>query len=116
MNRVRDMSYRTVAPDLAEVQAMPGLVLLDFGTDWCGHCMAAREPVDAWIDGQTHDQQNIDHLRIEDGRGRALGRHYRVKLWPTLILLRDGQEIARAVRPRVASDLQPLDGSIASAR
>ena len=50
--------------------------------------------------------------RVEDGRGRPLGRAYRVKLWPTLVLLRDGQEIARAVRPRAARDLEPLDAAL----
>ena len=107
MNR-HDASYQPVAPEPAVVAAMPGLVLLDFGTDWCGHCMAAHAAVDAWIGGHP----GIDHLRVEDGRGRPLGRAYRVKLWPTLVLLRDGQEIARVVRPRAADDLQPLDAAL----
>jgi thioredoxin 1 len=84
---------------------MPGLVLLDFGTDWCRHCVAAHVPVDAWLG--AHD--GIDHLRLEDSRGRRLGRIYRIKLWPTLVLLRDGHEIARIVRPRELRDLRPLD-------
>lgn len=100
-----ETSYQSIGPDLAAVEAMRGLVLLDFGTDWCGHCMAARPAVDAW----TAQHDDIDHLRIEDGRSRPLGRAYRVKLWPTLVLLRDGKEIARAVRPREARDLWPLD-------
>ena len=104
----RDASYQAVAPLPATVAAMPGLVLLDFGTDWCGHCLAARTAVDSWIDAHA----GIDHLRVEDGRGRPLGRAYRVKLWPTLVLLRDGQEIARAVRPRAARDLEPLDAAL----
>ena len=103
-----DASYQAVAPEAATVAAMPGLVLLDFGTDWCGHCLAARAAVDAWIGAHA----GIDHLRVEDGRGRPLGRAYRVKLWPTLVLLRDGQEIARAVRPRAAPDLEPLDAAL----
>jgi thioredoxin 1 len=49
---------------------------------------------------------------VEDGRGRPLGRAYRVKLWPTLVLLCDGQEIARAVRPRTPRDLEPLDSAL----
>lgn len=101
----RDTSYQTLAPEPAAVQAMRGVVLLDFGTDWCGHCLAARGAVDAW----THAHDGIDHLRIEDGRGRPLGRAFRVKLWPTLVLLRDGHEIARVVRPREARDLWPLE-------
>lgn len=87
---------------------MPGLVLLDFGTDWCGHCVAARTPVDAWLSPRN----DIDHLRVEDGPGRRLGRAYRVKLWPTLVLLRDGREIARVVRPRSPGDLQPLNAAL----
>jgi thioredoxin 1 len=41
----------------------------------------------------------LRHLKIEDGPGRTLGRSFRVKLWPTLIFLRDGKEVARVVRP-----------------
>jgi thioredoxin 1 len=101
----RDATYQNqaLAPD--EVEAMAGLVVLDFGTDWCGHCIAARAPVDAWVDAHA----GVDLLRVEDGPGRRLGRAYRVKLWPTLVLLRDGREIARVVRPRGLHDLQPLD-------
>jgi thioredoxin 1 len=35
-----------------------------------------------------------------------LGRSYRVKLWPTLVLLRDGQEVGRLVRPAAAQDIE----------
>ena len=78
------------------VSALPGPVVLDFGTEWCGHCAAARGRVDAAL--AAHPE--ITHLRIEDGRGRALGRAFSVKLWPTLVFLRDGQERARCVRPQ----------------
>lgn len=100
----RDASYQSTGPSLDQLQAMPGPVLLDFGTDWCGHCVAARRAVDDWIDAHP----DTAHLRVEDGRGRALGRAFRVKLWPTLVLLRDGRELARAVRPRSAQDLSAL--------
>ena len=101
----RDRSYRPFERSPAAVAAMPGWVLLDFGTDWCGHCMAARSAVDAWREARPE----LDHLRIEDGRGLPLGRAHQVKLWPTLVLLRDGREVARAVRPREARDLWALD-------
>ena len=105
----RDISYTDIAPQDADaVDRLPGLALLDFGTDWCGHCTAARPSVDAWL----ADHADIQHLRIEDGRGRKLGRAHHVKLWPTLVLLRDGDEIARVVRPREARDLWPLDEAL----
>lgn len=84
------------APDRAEVEAIPGPLLLDFGTDWCGHCAAARPLVDAAL--AAHPA--VRHLRIEDGPGRRLGRTFGVKLWPTLVFLRDGVEVSRLVRPR----------------
>ena len=80
---------------LADVQASKGLTLLEFGTEWCGHCRAAQPLIAQALATQSHWQ----HYKVEDGPGRALGRHYRVKLWPTLVLLRDGQEVGRLVRP-----------------
>ena len=48
---------------------------------------------------------DVRHLWIEDGRGKRLGRSFGVKLWPTLVFLLDGREIARLVRPTRASEL-----------
>jgi thioredoxin 1 len=43
--------------------------------------------------------------KVEDGKGRKLGRSYRVTLWPTLIFLNDGVEVARLVRPTDVDDI-----------
>jgi thioredoxin 1 len=91
----------TEAPSLAEVQALPGLVLLEFGTEWCGHCRAAQPLIAQAVGERLHWQ----HVKVEDGPGRALGRHFRVKLWPTLVVLRDGQEVGRRVRPATLQDV-----------
>jgi thioredoxin 1 len=87
------------APGLQEVQAWPDLTLLEFGTDWCGHCRAAQPAVAQAL----LSAPDWAHVKVEDGSGRALGRAFRVKLWPTLVFLRDGQEICRLVRPTVAA-------------
>ncbi|WP_256659840.1 thioredoxin family protein, partial [Pseudomonas sp. LS-2] len=42
----------------------------------------------------------------EDGSGRRLGRSFGVKLWPTLVFMRDGQEVARLVRPTKVSYIE----------
>jgi len=91
-------------PDRQEIEAMPGLVLLEFGTDWCTHCQAAQPAIHAALAAKPM----VRHIRIEDGPGRRLGRSYRVKLWPTLILLRGGDEISRMVRPTKLDEVAAL--------
>ncbi len=88
--------YSPAAPSRAEVDAWMGFTLLDFGANWCGHCQAAQSAIAAALAASTF---KLRHIRVEDGPGQPLGRSFRVKLWPTLVLLRDGQEVARLVRP-----------------
>lgn len=47
----------------------------------------------------------VRHLKVEDGPGRRLGRQFGVKLWPTLVFLRDGQELCKLVRPTQETDI-----------
>ncbi|MEK7344834.1 MAG: thioredoxin family protein [Pseudomonadota bacterium] len=91
------------APRRADVDALRGLTLLEFGTDWCGHCRRAQ----AVVAQALADHPQWQHLKVEDGPGRALGRSFGVKLWPTLVFLRDGQEVARVVRPTALQDVLP---------
>ena len=90
--------YQTSQPERSAIDATPGLVVLDFGTNWCGYCRAAEPVIDAALDGQP----GLRHIKVEDGPGRPLGRSFRVKLWPTVVVLKDGQEVARVVRPQEA--------------
>jgi thioredoxin 1 len=79
----------------AEVEALKGLVMLEFGAGWCGYCRAAQPDIEQAL----QQYPEVTHIKIEDGKGQRLGRSYLVKLWPTLILLKDGVEISRLVRP-----------------
>lgn len=100
--------YQDPEPTRQQVDAMPGPAVIEFGTSWCGFCRAARPLVDDAFAAHP----DVPHLRIEDGKGRRLGRSFGVKLWPTLIFLRDGIEIGRVVRPggadEVSRELQKL--------
>lgn len=85
----------TNEPSRTEIDALGGPVLLEFGAAHCGHCRAAQ-PL---IAGALSRHPRIRHIKVEDGPGRPLGRSFRVKLWPTLVFLCEGREVARLVRP-----------------
>jgi thioredoxin 1 len=96
------MKVPSPEPTRAEVDATAGETVLEFGASWCGFCQAA-EPYVAQALGE---RPTARHRWIEDGPGKPLGRSYRVKLWPTLIVLRGGREVARVVRPQSVDEIR----------
>ena len=102
MDITRD--YASREPERAAIDALPGLTLLEFGAPWCGHCQAAQTPLAEAL----ADRHGLRHLKIEDGPGRPLGRSFGVRLWPTLVVLEDGRELARLVRPTEAGAIIEL--------
>ena len=97
-------TYAVDAPERAEIDALPGLALLEFGVDWCPHCQGAQPAIEAAL----RDYPALRHIKVEDGPGRRLGRTFRVKLWPTLIFLDKGEEVARLVRPLDADPIREV--------
>jgi len=91
-------------PTREEVDAFPGATLLEFGATWCGYCQAAQADIASVVG--NHPQ--VRHVRIEDGKGRRLGRSFGVKLWPTLVLMDAGVEKGRVVRPGSATEIEKL--------
>lgn len=94
-------TYASQEPARDEIDALPGLTLVEFGAPWCPICQGAQPLVAALL--APYD--DVRHLKIEDGRGKPLGRSFAVKLWPTLVLLRDGFMVGRWVRPHTATEL-----------
>ncbi|MGE4241862.1 thioredoxin family protein [Ramlibacter sp.] len=89
-------TYEAAEPRREEVDALEGATVLEFGTPWCGFCRAAQ-PL---IAGAFASQAKVRHIKVEDGPGKPLGRSFRIKLWPTLVFLKDGHELARVTRPQ----------------
>ena len=93
--------YAAVEPKRTEVEALPGPTLLEFGSPWCGYCRRAQ-PL---IAQALADHPGVRHIKVADASGRRLGRAFGVKLWPTLVFLRNGKEEGRIVRPDGAAEI-----------
>ncbi|MBM0107331.1 thioredoxin family protein [Steroidobacter sp. S1-65] len=92
-------AYTEQAPARAEVDAFSGVTVLQFGTNWCGFCNAAEPHIAQALQEFRVTHPELRHFKVEDGPGRPLGRSFKVKLWPTVIFIKDGAERARVVRP-----------------
>jgi thioredoxin 1 len=103
-------TYSHTEPTREEIDRTPGPLLLEFGAAWCGHCSSMSPQLQALMEHHP----DIPHIKIEDGRGKPLGRSFRVKLWPTLVFLRDGKVLKQVSRPdpsEIREGLQALSGT-----
>lgn len=90
-------TYSEQEPARAEVDALPGPALIEFGAPWCPHCQAIQSDLAHLLARLPQ----VRHIKVEDGKGRPLGRSFRVKLWPNLVFLRDGVVVQQSARPEM---------------
>src|SRR5438105_11936821 len=93
--------YAQTEPKRQEVDALPGATLVEFGSPWGGWCRRAQPLIAEALAAHP----DVRHIKVADASGRRLGRSFGVKLWPTLVFLRDGKESARLVRPDEAAEI-----------
>ena len=96
--------YAEDAPTLEQVNGLAGDTLLEFGAPWCKHCQAAHPAIEEVLT----EYSELSHIKVYDGKGKRLGRAFQVKLWPTLILLHDGKEVGRLIRPLAGREVRQL--------
>ncbi len=94
--------YATDHPTRDEVDAIREPTVVEFGRPDCPHCQAAAPLVKAAF----ADFPGVGHVKLEDGEGLLLGRSFKVKQWPTLIFLQEGEEVDRLVRPQSEQEVR----------
>lgn len=67
-------------------------VLIDFYAPWCGHCQELLPVVEKLAD-EVGQRAMICKLNVDECREKAM--EFGIRSIPTLILFRDGKEVAR---------------------
>lgn len=78
--------------DLNEI-VKDGVTVVDFFATWCGPCKMLS-PV---LEELEEDRSDFKVVKIDIDKEQALARSYGIMSVPTLILFKDGKEIAKKV-------------------
>lgn len=74
-------------------QIKEGVVLVDFFATWCGPCKM-QAPV---LEELKEDRSDVKVVKIDVDHETEIARLYGVMSIPTLILFKDGKEVAKNV-------------------
>jgi thioredoxin 2 len=94
---------------IAEQSSTPALI--DFWAAWCGPCRMVS-PV---LDKLAHERAGrVKLVKVDVDRAPALSRRFDVQAIPTMLLIREGNVVARQTgAPQAAALRQWLDGALA---
>lgn len=74
-------------------QVKDGIVLVDFFATWCGPCKM-QSPI---LEEIKEDRSDIKIMKVDVDQETELAREYGIMSIPTLILFKDGKEVAKNV-------------------
>jgi thioredoxin 1 len=81
-------------------------VLIEFHADWCPTCRAQEKVVNALVVDPAY--RNVIVLRVLFDSEKDLLKRFRVRQQSTLIMFKNGEEMARAVGMTNPSDIADL--------
>lgn len=77
-------------------------VVVDFWADWCAPCHAVAPHLMKVIDDFA-GKVRLAKIEVDEGENMKLAGRYKVRGFPTVMLLRDGAELARFSGARPAN-------------
>ena len=69
-------------------------VLVDFWAEWCSPCLVIAPVLESVI-REYAGRVKLAKLEVDEGENMKLAGHYLVRGFPTIILFRDGNDVAR---------------------
>jgi thiol-disulfide isomerase/thioredoxin len=88
-------------PDVVEALSQEGLVFKVWGGDWCKDCRAQLPDFGAALDAADVPESRIEHYPVEkEADGSKVGPgvdEYDIELIPSVVVERNGEELARFV-------------------
>lgn len=86
-------------------------ILVDFWADWCGPCHALTPHLERAL-ADLGGRVRLAKIEVDEGDNMKLAGAYRLRGFPTVVLFRDGEEVARfsgaMSRHRILDWLRPL--------
>ena len=82
--------------------------ILDFYADWCGSCQMMKPIMDEFEN--THPDIKVKQINIDIEE--ELAEKYNVSSIPCLVLLKDGEEVARNVGVVLPKKLEKMIGAV----
>lgn len=81
-----------------------GKVLVDFYASWCGPCKAMA-PI---LEELSQSRNDLSVVKVDIDEAKEIVEKYQISSVPTLILFKDGTEVARVVGMKDRSAIEEL--------
>lgn len=92
-SNIIDTHYESFQQDVIEMSYQKP-VLLDMWAEWCPPCLVIGPILKSLVD-EYDGKLLLAKIEVDEGENMKIAGHYKVRGFPTIILLQDGEEKAR---------------------